>query len=207
MPLENQVEDLVTRIHATPHKAVLAFAGAGSQALTWLHGVGGSSRTVLAAIDIYSSQSMNHLLGFMPAKFTSRRVARLMAEAAYDLARDYMFAAVNPPTDPFFGLGSTATIATDRAKRGDHRVATAVRDSFGTVRYALTIQKGARDRGGEAELVSLVMLRAVADACGVFGAPELPLEPTEALLQTYRPSELLQAVESGGREMNVVRTA
>src|SRR5690606_1407499 len=93
MPLASQVEDLVTRIHDTPHKAVLAFAGAGSQALAWLHGVGGSSRTILTALDIYGSQSMNDLLGFMPAKFTSRRVARLMASAAYDLAREYMFAA------------------------------------------------------------------------------------------------------------------
>lgn len=220
MPFDSRVEDLVTRIHATPHKSVLAYAGAGSQALAWLHGVGGSSRTILSAIDIYGSQSMRHLLGFMPAKFTSRRVARLMAAAAHDLARKYTLAAIDPATDPgssepevtgaaatdpFFGLGSTATIATDRTKRGDHRVATAVRDSFGTVRYALTLDKGARDRAGEEELVSLVMLRAVADACGVFGAPELPLEPTEVLTQTYRPSELLAAIENGRREMVVVR--
>lgn len=209
----SQIEDLVTRIHATPHKAVLAYAGAGSQALTWLHSVGGSSRTILSAIDIYSSQSMNHLLGFMPAKFTSRRVARLMAVAANDLARDYIHSANIPPDEasggvyayPGFGLGSTATIATDRAKRGDHRVATAVQDSFGSTSYSLTIHKGARDRAGEEELVSLVMLRAVADACGVVGEAELPLEPGEVLVQGFRPSELLQAVERGRRGLVVVR--
>lgn len=210
MPFDERVQDLVTRIHATPHRAVLAFAGAGSQALAWLHGVGGSSRTILSAIDIYSPQSMRHLLGFMPAKFTSRRVARLMAAAAYDLARRYSLAegeAAGAPhgADPIFGLGSTATIATDRTKRGDHRVATAVHDSFGTVRYALTLDKGARDRAGEEELVSLVILAAAADACGVFGAPELPLEPTEELTGSYRPTELLAAVDSGARELVVVR--
>src|SRR5690606_17996632 len=78
-------------------------------------------------------------------------------------------------------------------------------DSFGTSRYALTIHKGARDRAGEEELVSLVILRAVADACGVFAAPALPLEPGEELLQSYRPSELLQAVELRSRELVVVR--
>jgi len=206
MPFDESALDLVTRIHATPHKAVLAFAGAGSQALAWLHAVGGSSRTVLAAVDIYSTQSMRHLLGFMPAKFTSRRVARLMAAAAYDLARDYTLAADAPASsDPFFGLGSTATIATDRAKRGDHRVATAVRDSFGTVRYALTLEKGARDRNEEEELVSLVVPGATADACGVFGAPGLPLEASEELTRSYRPSELLAAVERGARELVEVR--
>src|SRR5690606_3862005 len=89
MPLESQVEDLVTRVHATPHMTVLAYAGAGSQALAWLHAVGGSSRTVMAAVDIYHEQSMRWLLGFMPARFTSRRVARQMACAAYESARDF----------------------------------------------------------------------------------------------------------------------
>lgn len=221
MRFDSRVEDLVTRIHATPHKAVLAFAGSGSQALAWLHGVGGSSRTILSAIDIYSSQSMQHLLGLMPAKFTSRRVARLMAEAVHGLAREYVFSAARlsapalaaaapgaspyDATDPLFGLGSTATIATDRAKRGDHRVATAVRDGFGTITYALTFEKGARDRHGEEALVSLVILGAVADACGVFGAPELPLEPTEELRSSFLPSELLLDVDRGRRHMVVVR--
>src|SRR5690554_5795008 len=89
MPLDSRLEELVTRVHATPHSGVLAFAGAGSLALAWLHGVGGSSRTVMAAVDIYHEQSMRQLLGFMPARFTSRRVARLMAGSTYELARSY----------------------------------------------------------------------------------------------------------------------
>src|SRR5690606_4863060 len=89
MPLDSRVEDVVTRVHTTPHLGVLAFAGAGAQALAWLHAVGGSSRTVMAAVDVYHEQSMRQLLGFMPARFTSRRVARLMADAAYATARQY----------------------------------------------------------------------------------------------------------------------
>src|SRR5690554_1268270 len=233
MPLDSRLEELVTRVHATPHSGVLAFAGAGSLALAWLHGVGGSSRTVMAAVDIYHEQSMRQLLGFMPARFTSRRVARLMADAAYRLAREYRSrserrarqrllvesasqgpvapsaarSAAEAPMDrrlPVFGLGSTATIATDRAKRGDHRVACAVRDGLGSVTYALTIEKGARDRDGEEELVSLVLLGAVADACGVFGASPLPLMAAEELRTEYRASELLAAVAAGERELAVV---
>ncbi len=212
---------------------VLAFAGAGSQAIAWLHSVGGSSRTVMSALDIYHEQSMSHLLGFMPARFTSRRVARIMAESAYARSREFRAlsarrarerllvdsaaaspaeaaaarAAASAPPDvrlPVFGLGSTATIATDRAKRGDHRVACAVRDGLGTVTYALTIEKGARDRDGEEELVSLVLLGAVADACGVFGASPLPLMAAEELRTEYRASELLAAVAAGERELAVV---
>src|SRR5690606_9438299 len=83
MPLDGRVEEIVTRVHDTPHMGVLAFAGAGAQAL------GGASRAVMSAIDVYPEQSMRGLLGFMPARFTSRRVARLMAESAYELARSY----------------------------------------------------------------------------------------------------------------------
>lgn len=231
MPLQNQVEDLVTRVHATPHMTVLAYAGAGSQALAWLHAVGGSSRTVMAAVDIYHEQSMRWLLGFMPARFTSRRVARQMAGAAYELARDFRRRArrddataraagaggtVQPSAAghqgpdgeaspvPVFGLGSAATIATDRTKRGDHRVACAVEDGLGSVTYAVTLEKGVRDRDGEEELVSLVILGAVADACGVFGAPPLPLTDAESLTIDYRPSELIAGVSDGSRALAVV---
>lgn len=234
MPLDGRVEEIVTRVHDTPHMGVLAFAGAGAQALAWLHGVGGSSRTVMSAVDVYHEQSMRGLLGFMPARFTSRRVARLMAESAYELARSYRSgserrarqqalaqgtaaaaaeevaaaraSATAPmgPRLPVFGLGSTATIATDRTKRGDHRVACAVRDGLGSVTYAVTIEKGARDREGEERLVSLVIVGAVADACGVFGAPPLPLVGSELLRVEYRPSELIEAVAAGARELAVV---
>lgn len=222
MPLDGRLEELITRVHTTPHLGVLAFAGAGAQALAWLHAVGGSSRTVMAAVDVYHEQSMRQLLGFMPARFTSRRVARLMADAAYATARQYrslserrarqrQVAQTGTPSEapmdrrlPVFGLGSTATIATDRAKRGDHRVACAVRDGLGSVTYALTLEKGARDREGEESLVSLVMLGAVADACGVFGAPPMPLTGSELLGVEYRPVELLRDVADGKRGMAVV---
>src|SRR5690606_37346360 len=158
----------------------------------WLHGVGGSSRTVMSAVAVSHEQTMRGLLGFMPARFTSRRVARLIAQSAYEPARPdrsgaerrgrqrppapgaaataaeaagaARAAATAPmgPRLPVFGLGSTATIATDRTKRGDHRVACAVRDGLGSVTYAVTIEKGARDREGEERLVSLVIVGAVA---------------------------------------------
>jgi len=201
---------LVNAIHATPHKMVMAFAGAGAQALAWLHGVGGSSRTMLAAVDIYSDAAMREWVGFMPARFTSRRVARAMANEAHRRARRYVTAnhaqgTVTGATDPVFGLASTATIATDRAKRGDHRVAVAVRDAFGMVTYALTLEKGARDREGEEDVVSLLLLQAVADACGVLEVPDLPLTSKEQLRVTFEPSDMLAQVEAGKREMVVVR--
>lgn len=194
--------ELVTAIHATPQRMVMAFAGAGIEALAWLHAVGGSSRTVLEALDVYTDRSMIDLVGFTPSRFTSRRVARAMAASAYRRAR--ALANGEHPELPLFGLASTATIATDRLKRGEHRVAAAVRDTFGTVTYSLTLHKGARDRAGEEELVSLILLRAVADACGVLHRPELPLVEGEELTVEFDPAPLLRDAESGRRDFVVI---
>ncbi|MFA5595132.1 MAG: hypothetical protein WDA15_07630 [Trueperaceae bacterium] len=193
--------ELATAIHATPHKMVMAFAGAGAQALAWLHSVGGSSRTILAALDIYTPASMQELVGFMPARFTSRRVARAMARRSRALATEYASRG-----DAVFGLASTATIATDRAKRGEHRVAAAVVDAFGTVTYHLTLEKDARDRLGEEEIVSLLLLRAAADACGVLARPELPLVAGEHVDTTFMASDLLAGLEAERRDLVVMRS-
>ena len=197
------IEELVAAIHATPQRMVMAFAGAGVQALSWLHAVGGSSRTVLEAVDIYADRSMIAFLGFTPNRFTSRRVAAALAGRAYGRARAY----VDPvePDAPVFGLGSTATIATDYAKRGQHRVAIAVRDGFGTLTYALTMSKGVRNRAEEEEIVSLLILRAVADACGVLHLPELPLVEGEALETGFAPAPLLADLGEGRRPYVLAR--
>ena len=130
------------------------FAGAGARSLAWLHGVGGSSRTILEATDRYSSGSLIEAVGFTPERFTSLRVARALAENARRRARQ-----LSPEPGPLFGLGCTATIATDRAKRGDHRCAVAIHSALGSAGYTLTLTKGARDRSGEEELVSLIILK------------------------------------------------
>ncbi|MDQ3396868.1 MAG: hypothetical protein M3511_03710, partial [Deinococcota bacterium] len=165
-----ELEALITAIHATPHRLVLEFAGAGAQALAWLHGVGGSSRTILEATDRYAPASLISAIGFRAERFTSLRVAVAMADKAWGRART-----LAGPGLPVIGIGSTATIATDRAKRGDHRCCAAVKDAFGIVTYALTISKGLRTRQQEEVVVSLLIVRALAEGCGVAALPELPL--------------------------------
>lgn len=195
------VTDLVTAIHATPHKLVLAFAGAGAGAVSWLHSVGGSSRTVLSALDVYAPKSMIELVGFEPSNYTVPRVARAMATGCLRIARRQL---PDGSGDPVVGVGSTATIATDRLKRGEHRVAVAARDMLGTVDYFLVMEKGARDRAGEEDLVSLAILRAIADACGVLGAPELPLTDAERIVVEFSPCEALESLAEGRTDTAVV---
>jgi len=106
---------------------------------------------------------------------------------------------------PVFGLGCTASIATDRVKRGEHRVVVAVRDGLGTATYALTLEKGARDRAGEERLVSEVILLAVADACGVLRPTPLRVLEGEELAVGLEPAPLLAEFDAGVRPYVVVR--
>lgn len=184
--------ELVRRIHATAPRMTMDFAGAGAQALAWLHAVGGSSRTILEATDRYAPASLVEAVGGVPERFTSPEVARALAAHALARAR-----ALAPEGGPLFGVGLTATIATDREKRGAHRLALATRDGLGTATYGLELAKGARDRAGEEALVSRLVLRAVADACGVLGAPPVRLLPGERLERGFEPEGLLARFVAG----------
>lgn len=163
------VEHSIVQIHAAPARLVFEFAGAGSLALCWLHAVPGSSRTILEATDRYAPAAMADLLGHVPETFVSRTTAETMAERAYQRAM-----ALADGAQPCIGVACTATIATDRTKRGDHRCWVAVRDRESAAVYSLTLTKGLRDRLGEETLVSQLILRAIAVGCGI--AAEPPLE-------------------------------
>ena len=80
------------------------------------------------------------------------------------------------------GVSCTATIATDRPKKGEHRCATAwARDGDRAV-YSLTLEKGARDRAAEEEVVSRLFLNTLAEACGVDERVDLPLLKGESIV-------------------------
>lgn len=181
-----QLEKALADIHATPHQLVLEFTGAGAQALAWLHRIGGSSRTVLEATDRYAWASLTAILGYQPQQATSKEVAQAMATIAYQRGRTLAADAT-----PILGVGCTATVATDRAKRGDHRCFVAAIDGLGTTHYSLTLHKGERTRQQEENLVSLIILKAIADGCGVTTLPQPELHSGEALMINFEPASQL----------------
>lgn len=194
--VEPPVQHAIAAIHQTPHRLVFEFAGAGSLALYWLHSVPGSSRTILEATDRYASASLSELIGQTPEKFVSTDTARAMAEAAYRRAMR-----LTDGAGPCLGVGCTATIATDRTKRGAHGCHIAVYDGARIYDASLTLTKGARDRFGEERLVSLLVINAIAAASGI--APlALELLADEAITehQETRPDPLAQLL-SGAIQM------
>ena len=179
-------------IHAAPQQAVLELAG-GTQALAWLHAVGGSSRTVLEATDRYSVASLAALLGQAPAQAVTRDVAVTMAAAARRRARG-----LAAPGTPVVGVACTAALASDRPRRGSHHAVVAVADALGTAVCELELAKGTRTRRQEEAAVSLLLLAELAAACGVaVPEPAAPAAHGDVIQRELRPAQRFAALGSG----------
>jgi hypothetical protein len=170
----SDIQDLVQKIHDTPHKTVVAVAGAGSEAVAWLLGVSGASRTLLEVVVPYGRLSMVDLLGHEPEQFVSAATARDMARAAYHRALE-----LREDDSPVVGLACTATIATDRPKRGDHRACIAAWDDSRVTQVELVLDKGKRDRAGEEEVVSRLLVQTLAESFGIQDKLHIGLTPVE----------------------------
>ena len=171
-----EIRPHIEKIHATPHKAVVAVSGAGTQAVAWLLGVAGASRTILEALVPYGRESMRAFLGFEPKQSASAQTAKDMSESAYKQAKSQL-----EDDSPPVGLACAATIATDRPKRGDHRAYVSAWDQSGNTLYSLKLHKGLRDRAGEEELVSNLLVHALMALSGLESAVDLGLTPGDTL--------------------------
>ena len=172
----NMPTSLVQRIHDSDTQAVVSVAGAGTAAISWLLGVAGASRTVLEITVPYASSALTEFVGHEPAQFVSEDTAKSMARSAYKRALH-----LRDGSQPVVGIACTATIATDRPKRGEHRCHIAAWSGSGVTTYNLTFVKGLRDRTGEDEIASLLALRALCEAAGLHFDIDLRLDAAESI--------------------------
>lgn len=168
--MDHAIQSIVKRIHNCPTQLVLVAAGAGTQALSDLLGVAGATRTLLEALVPYSEASFNEFLGQKPPQYVADETARLLAGRAFTRARW-----LNPGEGRVVGLACTATIVTDRPKRGQHRAHIATWQPSRLICHRLHLKKGARDRAGEEDVVSRVLLNALARSCGIEHQVPVPL--------------------------------
>jgi nicotinic acid mononucleotide adenylyltransferase len=192
--MDPAIRHLIEAIHQANYKCVLALTGGGTSAAAQLLSVPGGSRTVLEVIVPYGSSALVDFLGRQPEHYCSAATSREMARQAYE--RGCWLA----PAETIVGLGCTASLASDRPKRGDHRFHLSWHraDLEGT--WSLTLTKGARDREGEEKLLSAVILNMLAQSFHVNERLELPLFPEEKLevhepWPTVGPARLLRDSE------------
>ena len=191
--MDADISNVVARIHDTPEQSVLAVAGAGNYALAWLLGVGGASRTVLETRVPYGYLAMTDFLGgYAPDQTVSADTARRMAKSAWQRGM-----ALREGDAPIVGLGCTATIATDRTKRGDHRAFISTWDNDRVTTDSLILEKGRRDRAGEEDVVSRLVIAALARACGIDAEIDLRLAAGESVAtqESAHPDPIRQLLD------------
>lgn len=160
---------LITNLHNSPYKYAAAVTGGGAQALAMLFNVPGGSRTILETIVPYHERSLEQFLGRTLEQNCSADTSRLMADAALARARTLA------PDQQVAGVGCTASLVSDRPKRGEHRFHLSVATAVGCTTWSLTLAKDRRDREGEEAVLDVVFLNALAEVFDVHDRLPPPL--------------------------------
>ncbi len=190
---------LVSAIHNAGYRLVLAATGGGAGAAAWLLSVPGGSRSVLEVIVPYDERSLEEFLGHRPASFCSEETSRSMAQRALERARWLV------PGQSVAGIACTASLRSDRPKRGDHRFHLAIQTDQHVSTYSLTLAKEARSREEEEIVVDRVLLNALAETLNLPERVDVPLLPGEAIgRQRYPADDALLALVEGRQHLMCV---
>jgi nicotinamide mononucleotide (NMN) deamidase PncC len=124
-----------TELHASDWLGVFYTTGGGVSLLAEILNTPGASKTVLEASVPYAAASLAGLLGREPEQATSATTARQLAMAAYERANTLI---PSSQTGATFGFGCTASLATDRVKKGIHRAHWAIQTATDTFTFSAT---------------------------------------------------------------------
>lgn len=205
-----------TALHQSPHRGVLAITGGGSGALAALLQQPGASATVLEAVVPYAEASLAEWLRGRVDSACSEATARAMAVASYERARkligrdefDGRFEDDPNDSGDLFGLGCTASLATSRPKRGDHRIHVAVQTPAASHVWSLELAKGERDRSEEETLATRLVLFALSRAVGLEGVTEMAIGKRDKLSHRHKTaSKLWQSMLWGDGQTALVDPA
>ena len=150
---------------------VMAATGGGSQAICHMAATPGASDVLVEGLVPYSRGAVDQLLGGAQEQYCSPKAARRLAVAAWQRAVDSGVAA-----ERAVGAAVTASLATNRPKRGGHRVHVAVQTLSSTGTSSLALQKGARSRGDEEAIAAGLLCDAIATSCNRDFAGGRPFE-------------------------------
>jgi hypothetical protein len=166
----------IARFHRSPVRCVMALTGGGSLAAAQLLHVPGSSRTLLEVIIPYHEQSLADFLGQRTGSSCSKATSQALARRAFERARWLC------PGDRVLGLGCTASLASDRPKKGEHRCHISIHLDDATTTWSANLAKDARSRAEEETLVAAIVLHALASRLGLPAPPMPPLHEGESIV-------------------------
>lgn len=158
---------LVSALHSSGRQAVVVCTGGGSLAISDVLTVPGASAFLLDARVPYAPQALTEWLGSEPEQCCSRETALAMSMVAWLRARTW---SANPGNA--IGVALTASLVSNRPKRGAHRAFLATQTERATRLVCLTLAKGARVRLAEERFVADHLLHLLAMSCEVLPADE-----------------------------------
>jgi nicotinic acid mononucleotide adenylyltransferase len=185
--------ELITKIHETPYKAVIAITGGGAEAIGELLKYGGGSNTVLEAIIPYNQKSFDNFIKGTPDKYCSPGAARDLAMAAFQKAIKYegLENAKN-----LIGIGATCSLAKENERAGrEHHAYIAIQTHEYTTTYEIELNSNSRTE--EENIVSASVIRYLSEACldYLFVPPEelniVPNAKTSCVFAPIKQFELL----------------
>jgi nicotinamide mononucleotide (NMN) deamidase PncC len=184
MAVDDGWRALIEQIHGSGRRVALAITGGGTGAIAELLRVPGGSRVLVEAIVPYDGAALASFLADAPAQACSEETATAMAWRARERVR-----ALLPEATATVGVGATASLASDRPKKGEHRCHIAVATDKGADVTSIVLEKDRRSRAAEEDVVARAIVIALARACGG-PAPSMAsvLDPRDHLAESHRPS-------------------
>ena len=143
-------------------RLVLATTGGGTELMTWLLNHPGASRAVVEVQVPYHERAVQDYLGAPGPHRADAGTARDLATRAFARLRTLDGAAGFA-----LGLGCTAALATNRARRGKERAFLALRLEEEYRFFSVHFAKGAAGRPEQEDILSRFALTALEEACGV----------------------------------------
>ncbi len=159
--------------------------GGGTQTISRLLEEPGGSNTVLQALIPYSQEALEMHLGFKPQSACSEETARWMAMQAYQLASPEN----GEQTGATFGLAITASLASQKPKKGKHRIHIAAQTRSTTFTWSLILEKGHRNRAEEEALCRDMALNALCEILQLRALTTLNLHKSETILSHSEEAE------------------
>jgi hypothetical protein len=169
---------LIASFHASTFRSAWVFTGGWARVAGQLLSVPGGSRSILEITIPYCDTALADYLGWRPEQYCSVDTARDLALAARKRARRL------DPLAVVLGFGCTASLRSDRPKRGDHRVHLAAATRDRVLCHSLTLCKEARSRAEEEDLVARLLLNLAAEVAGLKERVEVPLLAGEQVVLT-----------------------
>jgi hypothetical protein len=136
---------LAAKLHAAPWQGVFYITGGGASLISQLLEVPGASNTVLEATVPYAEKSLAQLLGKAPEQAVATNTARALAMTAFRRA--------NVLADgKTFGFGASASLVTNREKKGQTRAHWAIQAAEFTHSFSLLLDAQQSRSAQEAKL-------------------------------------------------------